>query len=241
MDRRLAGFALSVAFIVIMLGAIVAMDSSIGKSTPAFKAAPNPEGLWASYASLSVAPSDRMANPVFGVSSDGKYYMYDVISDGAKFCAPDAEFACISSGALRFAVPRRELKMDDWWWFMGTTFEMVPLSQDGMLLPLRTPNTPAPPAAQPVAMLGQAVILYSILAHNNDSQNPCIDLYLYSRKRGLIGDMHQCKGQLTTFSFLKETYGPGSQEFDSQILPSALLSAKELADLTRAPRENPPK
>jgi hypothetical protein len=233
MDRRVAGFALSVVLIAAMLAAIAAMDSSINKGTPTFKSAPSYEGRWANYARLSVTPSDRLANPEFGVSSDGKYYVYDMIGDGAKFCAPDADFACISSGAIRFAVPRRELKMGDWWRFMGASFEVVPLNQDILPQPPPMPNEPARAGVQPIGMFGEAVMLYSILAHNNDSQNPCIDLYLYSRKRGLIGDLHQCKSAIASFSFLKDTYGPGSQEFDSRIPPSALLSSKELADLTR--------
>jgi len=209
----------------------------------------------AAYAALYVALkhgvintllADKYVNYRFSSFEDGRFYRVGPsisaggeviegdIGNELKFCPVKSDWICLESNVIKFAVPRRALKVGDHWRFSNVDYTLLPSYQE-MIPGGPAPNTEAP--LWPYRILGRQYELYVIKANHHDSKE-WSQIFLFSPDHGLVGymtlsDASTKDDERNETFWLTDENGPGSNEFDTNIASSAFMPVDNVMTLLK--------
>lgn len=189
--------------------------------------------LWAVYATIGGNDDGDIDHPELSLSSNGDEHVFDM-GDPAHFCPADAPYFCVWGDIFRLAVPRHKLKPKEKWHFGGYSFAVVPHQTNHPPAPPPPPGQEDGSATRLGNILGQVFIYTEIAARRDGDKNHCLTVYLFSNDLGLVGVISPpCKGQIVTWNYLEQRFGPGAPEFDANIPAEAFMTKDELAQLMK--------
>lgn len=184
--------------------------------------------VYADYTAVYIAKDGDVGSANYSIGADGSIYIpgSDVVMS-VKFCPHNSPLICAYGDFYNFAVPRHDLTAGEKWQFPGRTYEVVP-----GYLPhsITEPPVHSKDIDRTFSVFNSEIIVNVIRTVESFKGKTCIEIYLYSRAHGVLGDLERCDDQEKHYSWnywLTGTDGIGSPVFERAISPKAIMTQAE--------------